>query len=365
MLNVRCLILVGVLLVASRGLAKEVDLAGRAFLGWEQFSSWTQVLDLEGDRVILNSPSIHLPIEFDQLVLSWNIRSQAASQYTFSVAIRVGTLWSNDFVLGHWARGSSNELRTSRNGQRDGIARVLTDTLMLAEPAREIRIRVERKGASSGPLELAFAGVSVLDTRIETRSRESSRKAWGTELAVPQLCQMDYMGGEVWCSPTSVGMVLSHWGIVLSRPELRRSVPSIASEVFDVAWEGTGNWPFNTAFAGAFEGIRGYVARLGDVTDLEAWIDAGVPVTVSVGYSVLKRSAPRANDGHLIVCVGFTETGDIIVNDPARRGSVRWVYDRSDFVSAWARSRNTAYLIYPESFEIPKDTRKLWAVGSF
>lgn len=364
MVMVRYLCLIGLMGMSSAAVAEKGVRPGRAFLGWDEFTAWTQVAAPSKGITVYESPAIRVPSEFDQLILSWNIPNSGSRKYTFTVAVRQEGAWSNEFVLGHWVSGTFNDLRTSENGQADKVARVLTDTLVLAHPSNEVRIRVEQRGEASDSLDIAFLGLSAVDTRVALMPRKSDRAAWGTELAVPQRCQMDYPGGEVWCSPTSVGMVLAHWASVLSRPELRRSVPSIAAEVFDLGWEGTGNWSFNTAFAGTFEGIRAYVVRLSDVTDLEAWIVAGVPVTVSVAYSVLKQSPPRTNDGHLIVCVGFTEAGDIIVNDPARSGRVRWVYDRSDFIAAWRRSRNTAYLIYPESFPLPADPWGLWATRS-
>ena len=358
------LVCLGLLACIGNGLTGD-EARGRAFVGWDDFSTWQIENKPDEGGWSLTSAPIKAVFEFDQLILSWNVSAVSDSTYLFSVQVLRGSEWSSPYVLGQWALGAAQPNRTSVGGQKDELARVSTDTLVLSEPAQTVRVSVEVDQERAALSELELIGLSFLDSDSRPKRLRSDRAAWGVELVVPQLCQMDYEGGEVWCSPTSVGMVLSHWANVRKRPDLRLSVPSLAAEVFDPGWDGTGNWPFNTAFAGSFDGIRGYVVRLSDVVELEAFVSAGIPVTVSVAYSVLKRSPSRSNDGHLIVCVGFTNEGDIIVNDPARNPEVRWVYDRADFVAAWGRSKNTAYLIYPETAPLPDDPNGLWSLSSF
>jgi hypothetical protein len=357
------LVWLGLVACIGTGLAADEE-RGRAFVAWDDFSSWqTENKPNEGGWSLASSP-IEAAIEFDQLILSWNVSGGRESIYSFSVQVLHGSEWSSSYVLGQWAPGAGQINRTSIGGQKDELARVSTDTLVLSKPAQTVRVRVEVGQDRAALSDLELIGLSFLDSGSKPSALKSDRAAWGVELAVPQLCQMDYKGGEVWCSPTRVGMVLSHWANVKKRSELRLSVPSLAAEVFDPDWNGTGNWPFNTAFAGSFDGIRGYVVRLSDVMELEDFISVGIPVTVSVAYSVLKRSPSRSNDGHLVVCVGFTNDGNIIVNDPARNPEVRWVYDRADFVAAWGRSKNTTYLIYPDSAPLPADPGGLWSISS-
>jgi len=146
----------------------------------------------------------------------------------------------------------------------------------------------------------------------------------------------------------------------LKRPELNFTVPAVAKSVFDKNWPGTGNWPFNTAFAGGFAGIRAYVTRLSDLSEIEDWIAQGIPVIASVSYNVLKGQPKKSGDGHLIVCAGFTEKGDPIVNDPGVKENVRRVYPRERLAEAWAFSHHTVYLIYPERSVLPVDRFEHW-----
>ena len=351
-----CLVLCGSFACTFAGEGKR----GRSFVGLVDFSEWTCEQRNGERKVVLESPPIHSAISFDELVVSWN--AAPSSRLSVEVDVRVRGRWLGPYLLGHWIGGEFATGRTSIKGQKDARAKVSTDTLVLSESARELRIRIVFPSGTSGVQGLRLFGLSFVDSCAAPKVLISDRRAWGRELAVPRLCQLDFEGGKVWCSPTSVAMVQAHWAKVLSRSELEVSVPRVAAEVFDPGWEGTGNWSFNIAYAGSFPGMRSYVVRLSDVVDLEAFILAGIPVPVSVSYSALKREPLRKGDGHLVVCVGFDGNGDVIVNDPARSPSVRWVYPRIDFVKAWEHSKNTAYLIYPESTLLPPDSRGLWSI---
>ena len=84
-----------------------------------------------------------------------------------------------------------------------------------------------------------------------------------------------------------------------------------------------------------------------------------MPVALSVSYNLLKGSTEKGN-GHLIVCIGFTDSGDIIVNDPGR-SKVRQTYSRANLIRAWAESHRTVYLVYPEKFSTPPDRFGHWS----
>jgi hypothetical protein len=171
---------------------------------------------------------------------------------------------------------------------------------------------------------------------------------------------MAYPNGNVLCSPTTVSMLLSYWSQQLHRPDLEHDVPEIVSAIYDSKWKGTGNWPFNTAYAGSFPGMRAYVTRLSDVSELEDWVAQGLPVGLSVCYNRLRGKTGRPS-GHLVVCVGFTTNGDPIINDPGTSRNVRKVFTRPNLVAGWGYSHNATYLVYPENAEIPKDRFGHWA----
>src|SRR5437588_7455401 len=123
-------------------------------------------------------------------------------------------------------------------------------------------------------------------------------------IAVSKKTQLIYPHGGVLCSPTTVSMLLGFWSQRLIRPELDLEVPAIETEVYDDKFQGAGNWSFNTALGGSFRGMRGYVTRLTDLSELEDWIASGIPVGMSVCYDRLRGVGPGPN-GHLVVCRGF------------------------------------------------------------
>jgi hypothetical protein len=159
-------------------------------------------------------------------------------------------------------------------------------------------------------------------------------------------------------------MVMARWAEVLRRPELDLTVPQVAASVYDSDFAGTGNWPFNTAFAGGFSGMRSYVTRFDDLSEVEDWIAAGIPVILSARWDMLLPGRPPDKDGHLIVCIGFTKDGDVVVNDPATRLDrgeiVQRVYKRENVLRSWEKSHHAVYLVYPEDASIPPDHFGHW-----
>ena len=61
--------------------------------------------------------------------------------------------------------------------------------------------------------------------------------------------------------------------------------------------------------------------------------------------------------------IGFTDGGDVIVNDPAapKNGTVRRTYDRGQFEDAWIpRSGGLVYVITDSKHPVPKTSHTNW-----
>lgn len=274
-----------------------------------------------------------------ELVASWNAELSPGAALQVEAVLPDG----RRFVLGVWAE-PDHPLRGSVNGQKVGGDAVLSDTLVLSGPANDVELWF---GAVGGEVRLDLAAASFVDTRTPPAPREALAEAWGATLDVPLRAQMSYPNGGVLCSPTSVSMVLAYWAAVLGRAELDRDVPMVERAVYDPGLPGCGNWPFNTAFAGSLPGLRGLVFRAPDLRTVEELVVQGLPVVTSVAYDYLLGKSERSGeDGHLVVVVGFTDSGDPVFNDPGR-SAVRLVYPRGDFLRAWKESEHTCYLIWP------------------
>ena len=130
-----------------------------------------------------------------------------------------------------------------------------------------------------------------------------------------------------------------------------------ARMTYDSDYEGTGNWAFNTAYAAPRVG-KAFVTRLRSLREAEAFIAAGIPIVASISYGrgELTGSAVSSSNGHLLVIVGFTRSGDVVVNDPASttRAGVRRTYDRGEFENAWLpTSGGTVYVIHDAAHPLP------------
>ncbi|MFN0072174.1 MAG: peptidase C39 family protein [Chloroflexota bacterium] len=318
------------------------------------------VLDEQGPR----SGSIESPIRevvFDELIPSWNTRTPSGTWIETFARVRSDGAWTGWYSFGEWSSDVSMGHRRSVNGQQDSVAKVSTDTLQLRRTADAYQLRVDLHSTAnhvSPRLTLAAAVTTVNATM--PRSGVSDRIAPPMLLDVPERSQMIYPGGgEVWCSPTSTSMVMAYWSAQTGNAALDRPVPEVADGTYDPVYRGTGNWPFNTAYASE-AGLSGYVSRAGSIGEIERWLAAGVPVIASLGWSAgqLPEAPIASTRGHLLVIVGVNERGDVIVNDPAadtRRGQrVRRVYNRASFESLWlSHSGGTVYLIHPVDQVVP------------
>jgi hypothetical protein len=335
-----------------------------AFVGLQSFEKWTRSPGANTREITLLSPILDAPTGWNELVASWNavlpatafLKVQARGVYADHQ-----TKW---YDLGSWTSEPKIHPRQSVTDQGDADGDVQTDTLVLKRPGAKIQLRLtlgdDRDRPETLLPQIRFIGLSFLDNTLKTAPREPNRAAWGQTIAVPERFQNDFkeLGGAVWCSPTSVSMILEHWSILQNRPELNLTVPQVAAAVHDPKWPGTGNWSFNAAFAGSFPGFRAYVTRFSDLRDLETWIAAGVPVALSVNYGQLLGPG-REGGGHLVVCNGFTPQGDVVIADPGQRteaGQKYRVFPRENVVKGWGASHNTVYLIYPDSFAVPAES---------
>ena len=337
------------------------------FIGLDDFSNFQHSQNARGETVLL-SPEIKPAMAWNELVVSWNANAPAGTYLTIEARALLPDHLLPDhitkfYTLGRWSPDNRAFRRTSVPGQKDPDGNVETDTLILKNLARAVQIHVTFGGPNSETPDLKFLGLSFCNTLAHPSVRPPNRAAWGTVIPVPERSQLAYPQQKGWCSPTAVSMVLSRWSEVLHRPELNVDVPEVAARVYDDAFAGTGNWPFNTAFAGGFPGLRSYVSRFADISELEDWIADGIPVVISAPWNLLQPGRQDTDSGHLVVCIGFTRDGDVVINDPAtnlKKDRVRHVYQRANVIRAWAASHDTVYLIYPIGAKLPDNHDGHW-----
>ncbi|MBT5926476.1 MAG: peptidase C39 family protein [Verrucomicrobia bacterium] len=338
-----------------------------------QYVAWTQPQFSSGvHRGGSSFYQYHLPIplpEFDlkELIPSWNIMLEPGDHLDVFIRASFDSGESHSFHLGRWASGGQSIEkeggRTSINDQNNDLGVVYTDTLVFKKsPVRCLaNLQVLKNGSDNWSESLDFFGVCLSGERSLDMPIQANQPIEQIMLDVPRLCQRDYIGGGVWCSPTSVAMILNYWSLKLSRPELRYTVPEAASFTYDPGWSGTGNWAFNIAFAGEHSGIRAFVTRMNHLDELKSLLKNGLPIATSVSYDLLKGKPTKgSNDGHLVVVIGFNQNGDPVVNDPAACPDVTVTYPLDHFTKAWQSSRQTVYVIYPSERVLPAELQIQW-----
>ncbi|MEQ6903150.1 peptidase C39 family protein [Nocardioides sp. YIM 152588] len=330
------------------------------------------------------SPWVAPGFSYTELIASWSAKTPKNSWIEVQVRGRSGadggrrTTWD---VLGRWAAGDQHVQRSTESGQSDDGTSVAVDTWRTTGlPSYQLRVvLLRRTGSGARPsLDLVTAMSSQLPSSAGATSKPGVAR--GIVLPVPRYSQMVHTGhypawgggGEAWCSPTSTSMVLGYYN-ALPKPKRYRWVPSghtdpwvdyAARMTFDHAYDGTGNWPFNTAYAAPRAG-KAFVTRLRSLREAERFIAAGIPLVVSVAFGAGELSgAPiSASNGHLLVIAGFRKGGRVVVNDPASstRKGVRRSYRRDEFEKVWLEaSGGLAYVIHDDAHPLPSGTHTNW-----
>jgi hypothetical protein len=321
-----------------------------------------------------------------ELIGSWTARTPGKSLVEVQVRGRTagGRLTSWD-TLARWAASDARFRRTSVGGQGDDLADVDVDTWQVPDgvDAWQLRVSLLRAGSAEPSLRAVGAMASRLPD-VDGVTTSEPGVASGPDhvvLDVPRWSQMVHSGhypqwgngGQAWCSPTSTSMVLGHYD-ALPRPRAygwveddhpQPWVDHAARSTFDHAYDGTGNWPFNTAYAAPLAGGPSFVTRLRSLREAERFIAAGIPLVASISFGSgdLDGSPISGTNGHLLVIAGFTESGDVVVNDPAaaQNSGVRRTYDRGQFEDVWLpTSGGLVYVVTDPDHPLPPSPTGNW-----
>ncbi|KRF21235.1 hypothetical protein ASG90_02255 [Nocardioides sp. Soil797] len=301
------------------------------------------------------------------VIPSWNAQTPRGTFVRINVRTKSATGTSSWDRVADWTYDVKGMHRHSGDAQGDDLNKLLTDTLVSQGSSRmravQLRITLLRPvGSKATPVvdSAGFVAANYTSRRPATSPTTMTKK---TRLQVPKFSQMTHQGhypqwdngGEAWCSPTSTAMVLRYYGTGPTPADYRWTgetdgqVDHAARHAYDYNYEGAGNWPFNTAYAGTY-GADAFVTRMLDLRGAERMIKKGIPVVTSIafGRGGLDGSPLTSTPGHLVVVVGFTADGRVIVNDPAapNNSTVRRTYRRDQFERAWQDgSGGVAYVI--------------------
>jgi len=333
------------------------------------------------------SPARRLDFGATQLTAHWNADTPKGTFLKVELLATMEDGHHDTWVMGVWTLDDSELDRTSVNGQSNAYGEVDTDTwnAETGHVMRSYQLRLtllRRPGSRATPRVWQIGATASAVPSRTTVPATTPGPATGITLAVKPYAQnlhkgqyVEYGGGgEAWCSPTSTEMVVEFWGKGPTSEQLSwvdpsyvdPSVDQAARYSYDYGYQGTGNWPFTCAYAASY-GLDAMVVRLNSLTELETLIAAGFPVVTSQSFTKAENGY-YASDGHLWCVIGFTDTGDVIVNDPASNSDsdVYTVYPRRMFETVWLRTDYTkadgtpgygsggvAYLIKPHGRALP------------
>jgi hypothetical protein len=338
------------------------------------------------DFATWTSPVYPVGFGLTELVSSWTASTPSGTwlQIEMHGTTNAGTT-TKWYVMGRWTSqmpsATGDIHRTSVGGQGDADGFIAIDTFIAAKKVAltdyQLRVTLYRKhGTTAVPTLRSVGAIASALPDDKTVPAGPLGGAEGMNLPVPQYSQEVHRGefpefdngGEAWCSPTSTEMVVEYWGQApVDVSDIHYSDPNVdyaAMHTFDWHYNGAGNWPFNTAYAGSF-GLEAQVVQLRSLTEAEQFIKAGIPLVASVAFKKNQLdNAGFSTNGHLLVIRGFTAGGDVIVNDPASRlipddAAVENVYDRQQFADAWLPSSisgGIAYVIHPAGTALPANT---------
>jgi uncharacterized protein YvpB len=291
--------------------------------------------------------------KFDQLILSWNIRyMDRPGSYNFSVEVSGdGKAWHRFDYLS-W--GDSSSFDKAGEKSIEGVGRMEMDVLKLAKPMKFARVIVDFKGNKSAEksflrrLALSFSKDNPVwsDFKRYHPGKEDIYYG-GVRLSVPYISQRSLEankdGGA--CSPTSVSMVLNYH-IPGIDPEM------VARRAFDAENGIFGNWPFNVQAAFESGLSKTWADRQCGFDEIYYEVSNGKPVIISIAYDydeLPNSPIHSAENGHLVVVVGFDGPDSVICNDPAGHGVDDGIikYPRKELEKAWVGHTGVVYHLWP------------------
>jgi hypothetical protein len=285
---------------------------------------------------------------FSQLILSWNSFRPYGYFTIFAQARNSATKeWYDAHHMIDWGADVQKSY-CSISPRGTGCYHVRLEVNNHAK-ADGFRIKIEaHDGADLELLKALFVSVSDLQLFASPRysmimNQVASLPSVKIE-GVPQLSQMilDHPRANNLCSPTSMSMLIGFFKQTFIDPL------SVAQKVYDAGLESYGSWPFNAAHA--FEACQGQinfcVTRLFSFEKLHKQLMRNIPVMVSVRGD-LKGAMKPFEHGHLLLVTGWdSKHKKVICHDPASPTNEEAMrrYDISDFLVAWGRSHNLAYI---------------------
>jgi len=295
---------------------------------------------------IYTSPVIEMDFPAEEIYPSWNINCRG-KETGFIVYTRVSqdkSNWSPWFYTGSCGKYPKIKNKMIKNS----FGSVDIDYLSLKKEVLFIQYSIHlfsSKNKQATPSVKLFALSYGKREKHEPAGRNilTNSRITGKILSVPYRSQGDEdskISGRI-CSPTSVAMVMSYWGINVTTDE-------VAKMSYDKEHDIYGSWPLAVQAASQY-GLKGWIEIFKSWHEVEEKIYAGIPVIATICFESgeLKGSMTESSPGHVIVIKGFSSDGNIVCNDPAGKDAREGIvtYNRDELEKVWIKKSGIGYVI--------------------
>lgn len=274
---------------------------------------------------------------FDELMMTWNTPRPIEGDIHFTVSAKLDE-WTPFLTYASWG----SEGQTGYHSKSEAApVRVYQDAFEVLEGKRATGFHI-KVTSDHGPIQKLHVytnGSQPVDLKPSYTPFNSIR------LEVPGISQMtlNHPRHRDLCSPTSTAAISRY----LSGNHAIHPV-DFALRVWDAGFDIFGNWVFNAAESWTYLGDEWncWVERLDSFGSLYSYLIEGSPVIVSVRGPLPGSAQPYAH-GHLLVVTGYDSTQrKVLCMDPGFPDDTETHtgYHISDFIAAWGRRGNIAYL---------------------
>ena len=296
----------------------------------------------KGLRFSLELPP-HLLEDVDQIIPCFACTSPRDYGYRFSLSVRTpqGEVATCSLSpIGRLVPGLSKE-------DEEGPVSAQIDVFALRQPLASATLELcvfpeDPEAFKNSP---ALLSVSVSD-RQEPAVKEDAPPAADAQVDIPvplksQMLQDPEIARRI-CSPTSVSMVLDHYGIQTEPVDLARLTYHPQHDLYGV-------WPAGV-YAASRWGLLGYILKFPSWAAAQWLLDCGIPFIASIRFDegeLTDAPIPRTS-GHLVVVRGYC-ADKVAVNDPAADSiaGVRRLYPREEFARVWLTRSAAGYVLFP------------------
>jgi hypothetical protein len=285
---------------------------------------------------------------FDELIFSWNGIRPKIGKWTFWVSVFTD-VWSPWIKYAEWGAAHQMTFKHSSVGCR---VESYQDAVFSKEGLMSgFQVKaVAEDGADLKQLDMFFVCLSDLSKHSISMPEELLSMVFLPQFPRRSQLKLDHPRACDLCSPTATSTAINYLlGAKKTDPI------SFAEKIHDSGFDIYGNWILNTAqgYQELGGNFRCQTERLASFATLHSYLMRGLPVIVSIRGPLVGSYRPMTF-GHLVCVTGYDakeEKVRCVDSGFPEDDQTEVFYPLKDFLAAWARRQNLAYVFTPKSLE--------------